>query len=253
MGKVNPAKRTTDRAGAVRLARRLGCEGAHQLDDGSWAPCATPEALTTVVREGADGYKKWKREQSSLKNGDRERGVAGIDSLPGGGLVSGKSALSRAIDEYRNALIEEKALGPMEVKARNAQSVPAKPSERVTGSDKNPAGTAGSRTAASDIELTPQLVEALKKKVADHNESMRQRSAAPHRMATLPMLKAVLRRGMGAYSVSHRPNVGSRQQWGMARVNAFLKLLASGKPSDPKYVSDNDLLPSGHERATGRS
>lgn len=139
---------------------------------------------------------------------------------------------------------------PDATKAANSQSTRAKPAERITGSDKNPEGSARSRSAASEITLTPELIAALEKKVADHNDAMRKRDAGAHRMATLPMLKAVLRRGMGAYSVSHRPQVTSRQQWAMARVNAFLKLLASGKPADAKYVSDNDLLPKGHERAT---
>jgi hypothetical protein len=35
----------------------------------------------------------------------------------------------------------------------------------------------------------------------------------------------------------------------MARVNAFLKLVRSGKPNNPKYVQDNDLLPKLHPRS----
>jgi hypothetical protein len=39
----------------------------------------------------------------------------------------------------------------------------------------------------------------------------------------------------------------------MARVNAFLKLLKSGKPSNSAYTTDNDLLPSKHPRSTKKS
>ena len=39
----------------------------------------------------------------------------------------------------------------------------------------------------------------------------------------------------------------------MARVNAFLKLVRSGRPNNPKYVTDNDLLPKGHPRSTRKS
>ena len=39
----------------------------------------------------------------------------------------------------------------------------------------------------------------------------------------------------------------------MARVNAFLKLLKSGKPSNPAYTTDNDLLPAKHPRSTKKS
>jgi hypothetical protein len=34
----------------------------------------------------------------------------------------------------------------------------------------------------------------------------------------------------------------------MARVNAFLHLVRSGKPKNAKYVTDNDLLPKMHPR-----
>lgn len=137
-----------------------------------------------------------------------------------------------------------------ELNSKSAQSTPARPSERISGSQQNAARSAASRSAASEIELTPELIAALKRKVSEHNERVSGRAGESSRKATLPMLKAVLRRGMGAFSVSHRPNVNSRQQWGMARVNAFLRLLSSGRPTDPKYISDNDLLPSGHPRAT---
>ena len=61
------------------------------------------------------------------------------------------------------------------------------------------------------------------------------------------MLKAVYRRGAGAYSTSHAPKM-SRHGWAIARVNAFLTLLRTGKPSNSGYKQDNDLLPKGHPR-----
>jgi hypothetical protein len=39
----------------------------------------------------------------------------------------------------------------------------------------------------------------------------------------------------------------------MARVNAYLKLLKSGKPSNSAYKQDNDLLPAKHPRSTKSS
>jgi hypothetical protein len=39
----------------------------------------------------------------------------------------------------------------------------------------------------------------------------------------------------------------------MARVNAYLKLLKSGKPSNPNYKQDNDLLPAAHPRSSKKS
>ena len=63
------------------------------------------------------------------------------------------------------------------------------------------------------------------------------------------MLKAVYRRGSGAFSSSHRPGK-TRDQWAMARVNAFLKLLRSGSPANPNYKQDNDLLPKAHPKSS---
>ena len=82
----------------------------------------------------------------------------------------------------------------------------------------------------------------MEKKVKEHNEK------APNgRKVTLAKLKAVYRRGAGAFSTSHRPDQ-NRNSWAMARVNAFLKLVKSGKPTNPKYTTDNDLLPKMHPR-----
>ena len=46
---------------------------------------------------------------------------------------------------------------------------------------------------------------------------------------------------------SHAPKM-SRDGWAMARVNAFLTLLRTGKPSNSAYTQDNDLLPKGHPK-----
>ncbi len=39
----------------------------------------------------------------------------------------------------------------------------------------------------------------------------------------------------------------------MGRVNAYLRLVKSGKPDNAKYISDNDLLPDGHPKSTNSS
>jgi hypothetical protein len=38
----------------------------------------------------------------------------------------------------------------------------------------------------------------------------------------------------------------TRNQWAMGRVNAFLKILKTGRPKNDRYVGDNDLLRDGH-------
>jgi len=126
-------------------------------------------------------------------------------------------------------------------KKRTISQTPAPKKDRIKGSKKNPKGSAsGSRK----VVFSKAVEKSLKEKVETHNEKARD-----GRRATLGMLKAVYRRGAGAYSVSHRPGM-TRNGWAMARVNAFLKLLKSGKPANSAYKSDNDLLPAKHPRST---
>jgi len=125
-----------------------------------------------------------------------------------------------------------------------AGSKPAPKKDQIKGSDKNKEGSAAT---GKGITFTPEIIKALEKKVADHNEK-----AKNGRKVNLRMLKAVYRRGAGAFSTSHRPDQ-NRNSWAMARVNAFLKLVRSGKPNNPKYTQDNDLLPKMHPRSSEAS
>ena len=136
--------------------------------------------------------------------------------------------------------LEEKA------KRGGDPKTPAKPSERIRGSARNKPGSAsGTR---GKISLSDSVVKSLQTKVKEHNEKM-EKAGKKDRKVTLGMLKSVWRRGAGAFSASHRPGMG-RQQWAMGRVNAFLKLVSSGKPKNAKYTTDNDLLPKKHPKST---
>ena len=125
---------------------------------------------------------------------------------------------------------------------------PAKPSERRRGSSRNPAGTASGQRGG--IKLSEANIKTLKNYIKEHNEKV---GDAKGKKANLGALKAVFRRGAGAFSTSHRPSVSSRDQWALGRVKAFLRLLSSGKPSNPKYTTDYDLLPKEHPKSTKKS
>jgi HK97 family phage prohead protease len=124
---------------------------------------------------------------------------------------------------------------------------PAPPSDQITGSDTNEPGSASG--AGGDIAISPATETALRNKVTEHNDAMKERDRPAWTRATYGQLAAVYRRGSGAYSTSHRPGIG-RAQWSMARVNAYLFLLRTGAPENPNYVTDNDLLPEDHPRST---
>ena len=124
---------------------------------------------------------------------------------------------------------------------------PAPASDQIEGSDENKPGSA--QGAGGDIDFDEKTETALKNKVSDHNDQMAEQEKPTWTRTTLGQLKAVYRRGSGAYSTSHRPGV-SRAAWSMARVNAYLYLLRNGRPENPAYTTDFDLLPEGHPKST---
>jgi len=96
---------------------------------------------------------------------------------------------------------ERRATPPYEGKAP-ASDTPAKKSERVTGSSRNPKGSAASAKQGAGIELNERTLKALAEKVDAFNDE-------GEKKVTLGALKAVMRRGMGAFSTSHSPKVQS--------------------------------------------
>jgi len=102
------------------------------------------------------------------------------------------------------------------------------------------------RPSEEENALSEATETALRNKVESHNE---EHGDEDGKRVTYRMLKSVYNRGGGAYDDSHREGM-TRQQWSMARVNAFLYLVRNGNPENDAYVQDNDLLPDDHPRAT---
>jgi hypothetical protein len=140
--------------------------------------------------------------------------------------ISGEAPSLPKIDKL-DVEIEAKRSGP-----KSAAQTPAKPSERRKGSSKNKPGSAGRDGAA--ISFSVKIIEVLKNKVKEHNSKYSKK-------VTLSQLKKVFRRGAGAYSSSHRPGI-SRTAWGLARVNAFLRMVKGDKVKKSYKKADQDLL-----------
>jgi hypothetical protein len=125
----------------------------------------------------------------------------------------------------------------------SASKTPAPLKDRVKGSRTNKSGSAASKKSAQGIKLNASIIAGLTKKAKEYNEKH------PKGKVSVTTLKAVMRRGMGAYSSSHRPTItggapNTRQAWAYARVNAFLRK-KGGQGAKPTYVQDNDLLANG--------
>jgi hypothetical protein len=125
-----------------------------------------------------------------------------------------------------------------------------KESDKAPKSDtpnKDPKGEGSAKGSASGKSATvsAEQEKTLEGKVKDFNEK---ESNTKNGNATLGQLKSVFQRGLGAFNTSHSPAVKSAEQWAYARVNAYLYLLKNGRPENPKYTTDYDLLPKGHPK-----
>jgi hypothetical protein len=97
---------------------------------------------------------------------------------------------------------------------------------------------------AKEIDMSSQVVNTLAMKVRQHNAEMQRTDKKDWSITNLRSLKSVYRRGLASFP--RDKGAVSQQQWALGRVNAFLKILRTGKPENPSYRTDNDLLPKDH-------
>jgi len=120
------------------------------------------------------------------------------------------------------------------MKKRTIAQTPAPAKDIIKGSSINKKLSA-TKEGASTIELSERTIKVLQDKLKAFKEKHPNNNTV-----TLNDLKAVYRRGSGAYSTSHRPNI-TRAGWSYARVNKFLEK-ASGNKVKEAYIQDDDLL-----------
>ena len=214
-----------------KCATQTGKVRAQQIAKGE------PLSVETIKRI----YSYLSRAEEDYDNQKSEDDCANISYL----LWGGKAALSWSKNKLRElGLLEEGAeIGPrggIKESPKAPKSGTPNPNPKGEGSAKGDAS--GKRGA----KVTAEQEKTLEGKVDDFNK---RESNTKNGRATLGALKSVFQRGLGAFNVSHSPRVQSAEQWAYARVNAFLYLLKNGRPENPKYVGDNDLLPKGHPKA----
>ena len=105
---------------------------------------------------------------------------------------------------------------------KSKAQTPAPRKDRIKGSKTNVKGSAKSRTSARSIKFSDSTLNSIKSKLKEYN------AKNPNKKISLPTAKAVVRRGMGAYSTSYRPTIrggkpNSRNAWGLSRLYAFMR------------------------------
>lgn len=175
-----------------------------------------------------------------------ESGEPGPDQIGGHAVVKDDDGqLMGCHKSHDSAEDQIKALYAAENERNSDPSTPAPKEDQIEGSKENKPGSASGKS--NNIKFSEATEKSIATIVENHNEMVKDKGLATWRRMRTPTAKAVVRRGFGAYSVSHRPGV-SRNAWGLARLKAFGYLLVNDKPKNPKYVGDNDLLPEQHPK-----
>ena len=139
-------------------------------------------------------------------------------------LWGGKAGLAWARNVLREEGVDLAEVGPkggVKPSKKAPKSGTPNPNPK-RGSDKNKPGAAASE---GKVKVPASVEKTLKKKSDEFNERYKKKLGYG---VTLPKLRVVYQRGVGAFQTSHSPNVKSAEQWAQARVNAFLYLVKNG-------------------------
>jgi hypothetical protein len=138
----------------------------------------------------------------------------------------------------------------MAKRIKRLAQTPSPKKDRIYGSEKNKSGSSASEKDATSISFSESLTKSIQNKLKDYNEKN------PKLKISLATAKAVVRRGLGAYSKSHRPTISggapnSRTAWGLARLSAFMRKKSKSQDANgsvskrlirKSYVQDDDLM-----------
>jgi len=258
-GEINPDSKSvknyfahgSGKAGGVLVGKRHSEGGIKALNKSTGQPLEMEGGEVVITRNAVSDNTKREFNGEMLTNREilsKINESGGGVSFASGGTLPKRIRTSGKEYKYGGKMMKDhdivSSCGCKHSMAKGGLSkTPAPKKDRIIGSKKNKPGSAASKTSAKSITLSDEIVKVLKNKVEKYKKD--------HPSSTLSVntLKAVMRRGMGAYSSSHRPTISggapnSRTAWGFARVNAFLKK-KSGAKVKAAYVQDDDLLKSG--------
>ena len=215
-----------------RCATSVGKIRAQQLSRGEKLSVSTIKRMYSYLSRAAEYY-----DPSDTK-------ACGTISylLWGGkaGLAWSRSKL-KELGEIELAEYDDKGRIKRSTKAPKSDTPNPNPKR---GSERNPKGAAGRDRG---VNVPDRVLKSLQKKADDFNEKYKSKLGYG---TTVGQLKSVYQRGVGAFQTSHSPAVKSAEQWGQARVNAYMYLLKNGRPQNAKYTTDYDLLPKKHPKSS---
>lgn len=204
--------RTSSREDAMKIARYLGCSGAHQDDKGNWMPCSSHEKLIELSEQAAEksALKRDKKKRRRYINKDwenlREGGVLGIDTLEGGGLVSGlQKSLTQWFKEEWVDISRPKKGGGFEPcgrsdadKGKYPKCVPAARASQMSDEEIRSAITRKRRAESTQtrVDKKPIYVPTKKK---DDESALEEKSAIPTNPDLYERVKAEAKKKFDVY------------------------------------------------------
>lgn len=258
-GEINPDDKSvknyfahgSGKAGGVLVGKRHSEGGIKAVNKSTGQPLEMEGGEVVITRNAVSDNTKREFNGEMLTNREilsRINESGGGVSFASGGTLPKRIRTSGKEYKYGGKMMKDhdivSSCGCKHSMAKGGLSkTPAPKKDRITGSKKNKPGSAASKNSAKSITLSDEIVKVLKNKVEKYKKDH------PSSNLSVNTLKAVMRRGMGAYSSSHRPTISggapnSRTAWGFARVNAFLKK-KSGAKVKAAYVQDDDLMAKG--------
>ena len=152
---------------------------------------------------------------------------------------------------FRWAKSKLKEIGEIEmaevVERGGVKSSPKAPASDTPNKSPKGKGTAkGNAKGKTGAKVSAKDKASLQKKANEFNEKYKDKLGYG---VTVGVLSSVFQRGLGAFNTSHSPKVKSASQWAHARVNAYMYLVKNGRPQNPKYTTDYDLLPKKHPKS----
>lgn len=228
-------------AARVNAQRAINIRNQYGLNCGTpvgWARATQLSQGSNITRETISRMASFERHRQNSK-GDPKNDCGALMWLAWGG-DEGIAWAQRKLEE-----IDKKNFAEIGERGGIKSSPKAPKSDTPNRNPEGEGSAKGDASGKRGAEVTEEQQKTLEQKVKDFNEK---ESNIKNGKATLGALKSVFQRGLGAFNTSHSPVVKSAEQWAYARVNAFLYLLKNGRPDNPKYTSDYDLLPKEHPK-----
>jgi hypothetical protein len=221
------------------------------VDKNGWGSCGTPvgkrrasqlasksNLTVSTIKRMYSFLSRHKGDLEASKSYSDGCGKLMYDAWGGLSALSWSRSKLKSLGEIEMAEVDSK--GNVRRSPKAPESDTPNPNPKGKGTAKGDAsGKRGAKVSAKDRAT-------LKKKSDDFNKKYK--SKLGYGVST-SVLASVYQRGLGAFNTSHSPKVRSASQWGFARVNAFLYLVKNGRPQNPKYTTDYDLLPKKHPKA----